>query len=158
MSNELYSSLITHYSSLRARYGLIVLWACFFYLAHLVFQSRTAGSELGAVAATWIASAGLWEYYALKQHDLEHRITGLSTHVMTFSGLLLPFSLLFGILWLHERKWWMFVPAVLASFALLLTFTRSAWLAWTFAIFVVLILPRPRWIVYALAALVLVVT
>ena len=238
MSNELYSSLITHYSSLRARYGLIVLWACFFYLAHLVFQSRTAGSELGAfaawywtawaiarrqmrpsfhivafplvifaiattisvcipghpkmggqviipkillffaaiiilrnvpemrrlslmthaVVATWIASAGLWEYYALKQHDLEHRITGLSTHVMTFSGLLLPFSLLFGILWLHERKWWMFVPAVLASFALLLTFTRSAWLAWIFAVFVVLVLPRPRWIVYALAALILMVS
>src|SRR6185295_3432073 len=45
-----YSSLIAHYSALRERYGLIVLWACFFYLGHLVFQARTAGSELGAFA------------------------------------------------------------------------------------------------------------
>lgn len=215
-----------------------MLWACFFYLGHLVYQPRTAPSELGAFAAwfwaawaiarrelkpsfhvvgyplivfavattvsvylpghprmggeiiipkillffaaiillrevpemrrlallahafvaTWIGSVNLWQYFALRQHDLEHRVTGLSTHVMTNSGLLLPLSLLFWILWLHDRKWWMFVPAALSSVALLLTFTRSAWLAWIFAVFVVLVLPRPRWIVYALGIALLAVS
>jgi O-antigen ligase len=111
-----------------------------------------------AFFTVWIAAAGLWQYYGGHQQDLEHRITGYSTHVMTFSGQLLPLSLLFGILWLHERKWWMFVPAFLASFALLLTFTRSAWLAWIVAIFVVLVLPRPKWLAYAAAALILFVS
>ena len=232
-----HSSLITHYSSLiTSSLPPILWWSCFFYLGHLLFQSRTAPSELGAFAtyywctwailrkqlrpswhivefplalyalasvvsifasgqhantaqiiiihkvllfpaalillrevprmrqlalyahagvATWISIAGLWEYFVLGQRDLEHRITGQSSHVMTYSGLLLPLSLLFAILWLHEKKWWMFVPAFLASFALLLTFTRSAWLAWAFAIFIVLVLPRPRWIAYATAVFVL---
>jgi O-antigen ligase len=223
-------------SVLSPQSSALVGWACFFYLGHLVFQARTAGSEIGAffaifvtawaiwrgelrpsfhivgfplalyalattisifvpgrdidigpvvivnkallffaaiilfrevpelrraalvahaVFAVWIASAGLWEFFALHQRDLEHRITGNSTHVMTFSGLLLPLSLLFGILWMRERKWWMFVPAVLSSFVLLLTYTRSAWLAWIFAVFAVVILPRPRWLAYATAILVL---
>lgn len=232
MSND------THYSSLSTRYSPLVLGACFFYLGHLVFQARTAPSEIGAfwcfftlawaiwrreakpsfhivefplavyalattisvimpghpkmggqviipkillfVAAIilfrdvpemrrlalyahaafgcWIACVGLLEFFALHQRDLEHRITGNSTHVLTYSGLLLPLSLLFGILWLHERKWWMFAPAALTTFALLLTYTRSAWLAWIFAVFVVLVLPRPRWILYATAALIVLVS
>src|SRR2546423_1499925 len=224
MSNEeVHSSLITHYSSLRSRYTPIVLWACFFYLGHLVFQARTAPSEIGAFAAwywtlwaiarrqmrasfhivefplvlfalattisvclpghpkmggqviipkillffaaiiilrevpemrrlslvahafvaTWIASVGIFQFFALHQRDLEHRITGNSTHVMTYSGLLLPLSLLFGILWLHERKWWMLGTAAISTYALLLTYTRSAWLAWVVAVFAVLVLPRP---------------
>ena len=231
MLSRLRSSTLSFYSALSTRYSALVLWACFFYLGHLVYQARTAPSELGAFAAwfwtawaiarhqlrpsfhvvgyplivfavattisvylpghpkmggeiiipkillffaaiillrevpemrrlalwahaflaIWIGSVNLWQYFALQQHDLEHRVTGLSTHVMTNSGLLLPLSLMFSILWLHERKWWMLVPAGLASVALLLTFTRSAWLAWIFAIFVVLVLPRPRWIAYALA-------
>jgi len=238
MGNALYSSLITHYSSLRARYTPIILWACFFYLGHLVYQARTAPSELGAFAAwywtawaiarrqmkpswhivsyplvvfaiattisvylpghpkmggqvivpkvllffaaiiimrnvpemrmlalkahaflaIWIGSINLWQFYILRQQDLEHRVTGLSTHVMTNSGLLLPLSLLFGILWLHDRKWWMLVASALATFALLLTYTRSAWLAWIFAVFAVLVLPRPKWIVYATAALLIFVS
>jgi len=228
----------THHSSLITRHSALVYASCFFYLGHLVFQARTAGSEIGAfwcfftlgwaiwrreaklsfhivefplavyalattisvilpghpkmggqviipkiilfvaaiilfrevpgmrrlalyahaVFAVWIASAGLFEFFALHQRDLEHRITGNSTHVLTYSGLLLPLSLLFGILWLHERKWWMFATAALTTYALVLTYTRSAWLAWIFAVFAVLVLPRPRWIVYATAALILVVS
>jgi O-antigen ligase len=239
VQSKLRSSALSYYSALSTQHSALVRWACFFYLGHIIFQARTAPSELGAfftvfvvvwaivrkelrpsfhivefplalyalatvmaifapgheidtgpaiiihkillfgvaiilfrevaemrrlalmahaLFAVWIASAGLWQYFAEHQQDLEHRITGYSSHVMTFSGQLLPLSLLFGILWLHERKWWMFVPAFLASFALLLTFTRSAWLAWIVAIFIVLVLPRPKWLAYAAAALILFVS
>ena len=238
MLSRLRSTTHRFYSALSTQHSALLLASCFFYLGHLVYQARTAPSEIGAfwcfftlgwaiwrkevtvsfhivefplaiyvvasiistyvadhprpettvilpkamlffaaimlfrnvpelkrlalmahaVFAVWISGAGLWEYFALYQRDLEHRITGSSTHVMTFSGQLLPLSLLFGILWLHERKWWMGVPAVLTTFALLLTFTRSAWLAWVFAVFIVLVLPRPRWIAYAFAALILFVS
>jgi len=119
---------------------------------------RMLALKAHAILAIWIGSINLWQFYILRQQDLEHRVTGLSTHVMTNSGLLLPLSLLFGILWLHDRKWWMLVASVLATFALLLTYTRSAWLAWIVAVFAVLVLPRPKWILYATAALLLFVS
>lgn len=117
---------------------------------------RGAALLLHGVSATGIGAIGLYQFIVLGRRDLEHRITGTSTHVMTFSGLLLPLSLLFLILWIHERRWFYAVPAALTTSALLLTFTRSAWLGWIAAILTVLLLTRPRAvIVYAAPLLIL---
>lgn len=107
-----------------------------------------------ALFVTWIALDGLLQYVR-EPHDLEHRITGTATHVMTYSGELLPLALLFLILYVHQRKLWMLAPALLSTFALLLTFTRSAWLGWLVAIFVVIVSSRPRLLIWAAPLLIL---
>jgi O-antigen ligase len=224
-------------SELRSQQSVLVLFACVFYLFHVVFQGKTAVSEIAAgftvvcvyialrkreltwswhilyfplglyalastisslvaperihmfgeqmlwvkvftfpaalvifrnvpqmrrlalwghaVFLTWISLDGLIQYFALGQRDLEHRITGTATHVMTYSGELLPLSLLFLVLAARERHRWMFVPAILSAFALLLTFTRSAWVGWLAAVLVLIITVRPRLMAYAVPVLVL---
>lgn len=108
-----------------------------------------------AIFLTWISLDGLVEYIR-EPHDLEHRITGGATHVMTYSGELLPLALLFLVLFVHQRKLWMLAPALLSTFALLLTFTRSAWLGFVVAIFVVIVSSRPRLLAWAAPLLVIV--
>jgi O-antigen ligase len=97
---------------------------------------------------------GLVQYFLGNQRDLEHRITGPSTHVMTYSGLLLPLSLFLIILVVHEKKPWMIASVTVVSLALLLTFTRSAWLGWLAAVFVLLLATRPRWMVFVVTLLI----
>lgn len=77
---------------------------------------------------------------------------------MTYSNLLLPLALMILLLWWHRRKWWLGVGTVVTSVALLLTFTRSVWLGWGVAMFVILMLKRTPLRVYALPALVFFVT
>jgi O-antigen ligase len=105
---------------------------------------------LNAFYACGIFSAlyGLFQYLALNQRDLEHRITGASTHVMTYSGLLLPLALLFLVAAFHRRRWWLYSGALLTSLTLVLTFTRSVWIGWAGAVAVLLLLSRPRSILY----------
>jgi len=91
---------------------------------------------------------GFFQYFVLNRRDLEHRITGASTHVMTFSGLLLPLSLLFLIMAFHRRTWWLYGGALLTSGVLVLTFTRSVWIGWAGAVVVMILLVRPRSILY----------
>lgn len=109
---------------------------------------------------TILSTFGIVEYFAtaVGQRDLEHRITGGETHVMTFSGILLPLSLLFAVLAFREREKWMLIPAATGAFALLLTLTRSAWLAWLAAVFALIILVRPRLMAFAVPLLILFVT
>jgi O-antigen ligase len=108
-----------------------------------------------AIFVSYISTWGLAEYVFGEQRDLEHRINGPSTHVMTFSGMVLPLSLLLLILWRHERKWWQLVAGGLATVTLMLTFTRSVWLGWIVAAFVILAATRLRLAFYALPALLL---
>lgn len=105
-----------------------------------------------------LSSWGLFEFIVLDQRDLDHRITGPSTHVMTFSGLILPLSVMLLVLWWHERRWWQLTAGSLATVTLLLTFTRSVWLGWIVAAFVVLLASRARLAFYALPVLILFVT
>jgi len=107
----------------------------------------------GGGMAVW----GLIEYVFLGYRDLEHRINGPSSHVMTYSGLILPFSLMFLLMWVHQRKWWQLGLGLLISTALLLTFTRSVWLGWGVAMLVILIATRSklRYYAYVLPALLL---
>lgn len=108
-----------------------------------------------AVYGSGIALIGLYQYMLGGQRDLERRITGTSTHVMTFAGMLLPLSLLFVILFVHRRTWWSGATALVTTAALLFTLTRSAWLGWLVALLVVLLFSRARALMYVVPALIL---
>ena len=108
----------------------------------------------GGGMAVW----GLLEYFVLGQRDLENRMTGPSSHVMTFSNLILPMSVLFIVLWFYQRKWWQLGVGLLITFALLLTLTRSTWLGWSAAVFVLLMLKKTQIRYYVPAALLLFVS
>jgi O-antigen ligase len=135
-------------------FGETALWVklLVFPYAVMIFREvpRARQLVLNAFFAYGIFSAlyGLFQYLVLNRRDLEHRITGASTHVMTFSGLLLPLSLLFLITAFHRRRWWLYGGAMLTSVVLVLTFTRSVWVGWAGAVVVLILLVRPRSILY----------
>jgi O-antigen ligase len=145
-------------------YGEGILWfkMLIFPCGVILFRTMPRLRELAVYAhATFVSilsSWGLFEFIVLDRRDLEHRINGPSTHVMTFSGLILPLSLMLLVLWWHERKWWQLTAGSLATVTLLLTFTRSVWLGWIVAAFVVLLVSRARLVFYALPVLILFVT
>lgn len=121
-------------------------------------EMRKLALRAQIVFALIISTWGLFEFFVLDQRDLEHRITGPSTHVMTFSGLLLPFSLMLLVLWWRERKPWQLAATVIVSLTLLLTFTRSVWIGWMAAVLVIFALAKPRILAYAAPALLIFVT
>ena len=110
--------------------------------------------------AIGIANWGLIEFVFFDRRDLERRINGPSTHVMTFSGLLLPLSLMLLVMWWHQRKRWQLLGVVTVSLTLLLTFTRSVWLGWAAAFVVLLVIARMRFrfLVWVAPALVFFIT
>jgi O-antigen ligase len=65
---------------------------------------------------------------------------------------------MFLFLWWHQRRPWQLASAVLSTFTLLLTFTRSVWLGWLVAAFSVILITRARIAAYALPVLILFVT
>lgn len=145
-------------------YGEGMLWfkMLIFPCAIVLFRTMPRMRDLAlyshAAFVTIICTWGLFEFFVLDQRDLEHRITGPSTHVMTFSGLVLPISLMLLMLWRHERRWWQLGIGAMATLTLLFTFTRSVWLGWIVAVFVVLMASRARLVFYALPALIVFVT
>lgn len=145
-------------------YGEGMLWfkMLIFPAAVILFRTMPRFRELVVYAhATFVgilSAWGLYEFIVLDRRDLEHRITGPSTHVMTFSGLLLPLSLMLLVFWWHERRWWQITAGSLGTLTLLLTFTRSVWLGWIVAAFVILVALRARLAFYALPVLILFIT
>lgn len=127
-------------------------------LLRAVPKLRVPVLALQMIVGVGIAGWGLIEFAFFDRRDLEHRIDGPSSHVMTFSNLLLPLALMILLLWVHRRKWWLGVGTVVTSVALLLTFTRSVWLGWGAAVAVLLLLKRSPWRIYALPALLFFVT
>jgi len=121
-------------------------------------QLRETALRAQILFAVAIASYGIYQYFALHESDLEHRIKGPSTHVMTYSGMLLPVALLLLVLAFRRKQIWLFACAFIVSFALLLTLTRSVWLGYLVAVFAVLLLNRSTWILFALPVLILFIT
>lgn len=145
-------------------YGEAMLWfkMLIFPCAVILYREIPKLRELALYAeiafAVFVSSWGLYEFAFLDRRDLEHRINGPSTHVMTYSGVILPLSLMLLLLWWHRRKWWLAVATVIVSAALLLTFTRGAWLGWGAAVFTILMLTRSPWRIWAVAGVVFFVT
>jgi O-antigen ligase len=136
----------------------MLIFPCALILFREVPRLRTLAVYAHATFVSYISLWGLGEYIFGERRDLEHRINGPSTHVMTFSGILLPLSLMLLIHWWHERKWWQLVSGSLATVTLLLTFTRSVWLGWLVAAFVVVAVTRLRLVFYALPAVIIFIT
>ena len=131
-------------------YAEATLWLkmALFPMALILFREVPRSRELALRAllifGAFAASFGLFQYLVFGERDLEHRITGPASHVMTLSGLLLPSALLFLVLWIHDRKNpWLFAGTIIVTVALLMTFTRSAWLGWVAAVAVLMIAKRP---------------
>lgn len=111
---------------------------------------RDASLKMMLFFGLFISCYGLFQYFVLAQRDLDHRITGPASHVMTFSGLLLVISLVALVLWLHDvRNLVLAGVAALTGLSLLLTFTRSVWIGWGAAVVVLISLRKPKWLVYA---------
>jgi O-antigen ligase len=144
--------------------GEIALWgkAMLFPAAYILLRNlpslQTLAIRALLVFGAFSAGFGFVQYLALGQHDLEHRITGPTAHVMTLSGLLLPVSLLFMVLLLHDaRNPWLLAGSAATTLALFLTLTRSAWIGWFVAVLVILLLRRPRVLLWAAPAAVLLI-
>jgi O-antigen ligase len=110
-----------------------------------------------AALAIFLATYGLFQYFILGHRVLETRITGPTAHVMTFSGIILALSLFFLILAFDERKplWW--IAGSLTSLALVLTFTRGAWIGFLAGAITFLALRRARWVAYSVPVLIFLV-
>ncbi|MGZ8853625.1 MAG: O-antigen ligase family protein, partial [Thermoanaerobaculia bacterium] len=133
-----------------------------FPLALIIFRAvppvREWALRLEAVFGVSIALAGIYQYFVLGQRSLEQRITGLAPHVMTFSGQLLPIALLLLVIAAHRRQWWWWTSAGVVTLALFLTLTRSYWIGWLAGVAVLLVLKRPRWLLFAVPILLIVIT
>ena len=128
----------------------MALFAVALILFREVPRSRQLALNAILIFGAFSATYALLQYFVFAKGDLEHRITGPAAHVMTLSGLLLPTSLVFLILWIHDRaNLWLLGGTIVVTFALLLTLTRSAWLGWLVAVGVLLILKWPRALVFA---------
>jgi O-antigen ligase len=136
----------------------MMIFPCAIVLFREVPRLRELAVMAHATFVSYISAWGIAEYVFAERRDLEHRINGPSTHVMTFSGVVMPLSLMLLVKWWYERKWWQLVSGSLATIALLLTFTRSVWLGWFAAALTIVILTRVRLAFYALPVVILFVT
>jgi O-antigen ligase len=140
-------------------YGECGLWFKIFLFPSALILFREIPRLRQVALGTYIlfgfgmASIGLAQFVFMGHHDLEHRINGTAAHVMTFSGMLLPVSLLMAVLAIHWKKLWLMGATAVVTLALLLTYTRSAWLGWVVAVFLLLLLTRPLWAFYTGIAL-----
>lgn len=130
----------------------MLIFPCAVVLYRQVPRLRELAVYAFAVVASGGSIWGLIEFVFFDQRDLERRINGPSSHVMTYSGLLLPLSVMFLVLWWRQRKWWQAVACLLSGATLLLTFTRSVWIGWLVAVLAVVMITRARLVVYAIPA------
>src|ERR1043165_6691626 len=79
----------------------MLIFPCAIILYREVRRLRELATYACAVVAGGGACWGLIQFAFLDQRTLEHRISGPSSHVMTYSGVLLPLSLMMLVL---DRK------------------------------------------------------
>ncbi|MDX1644142.1 MAG: O-antigen ligase family protein, partial [Thermoanaerobaculia bacterium] len=119
-------------------------------------QARWLSRALVSVACV-IALHALVQY-ALGADQLSHRPTGPFSHYMTLGGFLVLVDC-FLLAWIAFadgwRRWWSWAALLLLQAALLVSFTRNAWIALTALVVVVTLVRRPR-LLLAWAALFLV--
>jgi putative inorganic carbon (HCO3(-)) transporter len=133
-----------------ALWGKTLLFPAAVILYRNVPRARDLSLNMILFFGAFISLYGLFQYFFLEQRDLEHRITGPASHVMTYSGLLLVVALLALVLWLHDlRNPILFGVTAVTTFSILLTFTRSVWVGWGAAVLVLLTLRKPRWLIFA---------
>jgi O-antigen ligase len=137
-------------------WGDSVIWGKMFLLpAALVLFAAVPRSHTLATRVLLFFGFGtgvvvIFQYYFLGLRDLEHRVTWPASHVMTLSGMLVAASVFALALWLHDlRNPYLAVTTILSAAGVLVTFTRSAWIGWVAAAFVLLAMKRPRAVAWA---------
>ena len=142
--------------------GVLVFKMLIFPAAIILFREVPRLRELVLYPYALLAGgSSIWaliQFIFFDRRSLENRISGPASHVMTFSGILLPLALMFLVLWWRERKPLWLIVTLLSNVTLLLTFTRSAWLGWLAAVLALLMLTRTQVRYYALPALLLFIT
>ena len=143
-----------------ALWGKMLLFPAALILLRNVPRSRATVLRMVLVFGALASSMGLAQYVTGGGfRDLEHRITGPASHVMTLSGLLLPVALTYIVLWIYDtRNLALIAGGVVTNLALLITFTRSAWLGWIVAIFVLLVLKWPKALAWAVPVAILAIS
>jgi O-antigen ligase len=79
-----------------------------------------------------LALHGIWQYFWTDYGDLHRRIPGLFSHYLTFSGVLLVGDLLLIARMVSGGAWrrpWCWLALAAINYTLLLTLSRSAWVA-----------------------------
>ena len=139
--------------SLHPRVSVIAIKGSFTYLVLPLFADALASERdvrrvvaaLGG-AGVVLAFIGFWQYLH-GANRLSDRIEGTLSHYMTFSGLLLVVALLFAGIAL-EGRWRAGSSAVvlIVGGAILMTFTRNAYVGFFGALLVYLAIRRPKWL------------
>jgi putative inorganic carbon (hco3(-)) transporter len=99
----------------------------------------------------------LWGFlqYARGADSLADRIKGPFSHYMIFAGwVLLAVVVLLGEMLLsrERRRWWLALPVVLGTAALVLSYTRNAWVGLAAALLLLAAVWR-RWLLFVIPAL-----
>ena len=114
-----------------------------------LLDQKRWGRLLRLMAAVLVVSAiiGLVQF-ALGGDPLQHRMRGLATHYMTFSGwtLVVTLLLLGDVFFAHDRRrlLWTLPAAALGVSTLLLGLTRGAWIGLATGILLAVAAGRPR--------------
>jgi len=100
-----------------------------------------------AFTVTISSLVGFWQY-AHGASTLDSRIRGLTTHYMTFAGwTLVVVMLLVGDMLFHRdrrRLWWTAPGVVFGVVAIVLSYTRNAWVGLVVAVALAVTIVRPR--------------
>lgn len=123
-------------------------------------RSRLLAVRTLIVLVLFLSFYGLFQYFVLGYgHSLlEKRITGPTAHVMTLSGIVMPISLLVLTLAFVRRRPLLVPAALLTVIALVLTFTRGAWIGWVVGLAVLLVRRRPWAFAWMVPAILLALT
>ena len=98
------------------------------------------------VSGCALSLLGIWQFINDRGSDINERIQGTLSHWMTFSGLaLLAACVLLGFAFEERGRWRLAgLAAVLPLVAMLLTYTRGAWVGMVAALVLYLAVRRPR--------------
>src|SRR5258708_19861266 len=93
-----------HSTAESALWGKTLLFPTVLILYRTFPRTRDLSLKMMLFFGFFLSVYRLFQYFVLAQRHLEHRITGPASHLMTFSPLLLPTSLLPLLLSLHDAR------------------------------------------------------
>jgi O-antigen ligase len=147
-------TVVSAFASLHPARSIVALKGSFTFLLLPLFADgmetdrhvKAVVAALG-VAAAVLAGIGLWQYLH-GANRLSDRIEATLSHYMTFSGLLLVVCLLFVGIAIEGRQGRFASSSLvlLLGAAIVLTFTRNAYVGFFAALMVYLALRRPLWL------------